>query len=98
MTGLEPKEEDRVENHVAQLTKVIQQLQQIIADLELRTVPNIPQDVWDEREEVARSAVEIIKAFTMECKKLSDHSAQIYEKLTEDPELKALESQLQEAN
>jgi hypothetical protein len=32
----------------------------------------------------------------MECKKLSDHSAQSYEKLTEDPELKALESQLQE--
>jgi hypothetical protein len=45
MTGLEPKEEDRVENQVAQLTKVIQQLQQIIADLELRTVPNTPQDV-----------------------------------------------------
>jgi hypothetical protein len=45
MMGLEPKEEDRVENQVAQLTKVIQQLQQIIADLELRTVPNIPQDV-----------------------------------------------------
>jgi hypothetical protein len=45
MTGLEPKEEDQVENQVAQLTKVIQQLQQIIADLELRTVPNTPEDV-----------------------------------------------------
>jgi hypothetical protein len=33
----------------------------------------------------------------MECKQLSDHSAQTYERLTEDPELKALESQLQEA-
>jgi hypothetical protein len=33
----------------------------------------------------------------MECKQLSDRSAQTYEKLTEDPELKALESQLQEA-
>ena len=33
----------------------------------------------------------------MECKQLSDHSAQTYEKLTEDLELKALESQLQEA-
>jgi phage shock protein A len=32
----------------------------------------------------------------MECKKLSDRSAQTYEKLTENPELKALESQLQE--
>jgi hypothetical protein len=33
----------------------------------------------------------------MECKKLTDHSAQTYEQLTENPELKALESQLQEA-
>jgi hypothetical protein len=33
----------------------------------------------------------------MECKQLSDRSAQNYEQLTEDPELKALESQLQEA-
>jgi hypothetical protein len=33
----------------------------------------------------------------MECKQLSDRSAQNYERLTEDPELKALESQLQEA-
>jgi hypothetical protein len=33
----------------------------------------------------------------MECKKLSDHSAQNYEQLTEDSKLKALESQLQEA-
>jgi hypothetical protein len=33
----------------------------------------------------------------MECKKVIDHSAQNYEKLTENPELKAMESQLQEA-
>jgi hypothetical protein len=33
----------------------------------------------------------------MECKKLTDRSAQTYEQLTENPELKALESQLQEA-
>jgi len=32
----------------------------------------------------------------MECKKLSDHSAQNYENLIEDPELKTMESQLQE--
>jgi hypothetical protein len=32
----------------------------------------------------------------MECKKLTDRSAQTYEKLTENLELKALESQLQE--
>jgi predicted RNase H-like nuclease (RuvC/YqgF family) len=33
----------------------------------------------------------------MECKQLSNRSAQTYEKLTENPELQALESQLQEA-
>jgi hypothetical protein len=32
----------------------------------------------------------------MECKQPTDCSAQTYEKLTENPELKALESQLQE--
>jgi hypothetical protein len=32
----------------------------------------------------------------MECKKLTDRSAQTYEQLTKNPELKALESQLQE--
>ena len=33
----------------------------------------------------------------MECKQLSSRSAQNYERLTKDPELKMLESQLQEA-
>jgi hypothetical protein len=72
--------------------EAIQQLQQRITDLELRTVPNTLQDVRDQREATARSAVERIKALAMECKKLSDRSAQTYEKLTENLELKALES------
>ena len=59
-------------------------------------MPNTLQDVRDQREATARSVVERIKALAMECKQLSDHSAQTYERLTEDPELKALESQLQE--
>jgi hypothetical protein len=33
----------------------------------------------------------------MECNKLTDQSAKTYEKLMENPKLKALESQLQEA-
>jgi hypothetical protein len=76
--------------------EAIQQLQQRIADLELRTVPNTLQDVRDQREVTSLSAVERIKALTMECKQLSDRSAQTYERLVEDPELKALESHLQE--
>jgi hypothetical protein len=55
-------------------------------------VPNTPQDVRDQREATARSAVERIKFLSMECKKMSDHSAQMYERFTENPELKALES------
>jgi hypothetical protein len=81
-------------NHLAE---AIQQLQQHIADLELHTVPKTPQDVRDQREETAQSIVERIKAITLEYKKLTDHSAQTYEQITENPELKALESQLQEA-
>jgi hypothetical protein len=42
-------------------------------------MPNTPQDVGDQREGTARSVVERIKALAMECKKLSDHSAQTYE-------------------
>jgi hypothetical protein len=45
----------------------------------------------------AQSAVERIKTLAAECKQLSSRSAQIYEQLSEDPELKKLESQLQEA-
>jgi DNA topoisomerase VI subunit A len=59
-------------------------------------VPETPQDVRDQREETARSAVERIKSLAMEYKKLTDRSAQNYEQLTENIELKALESQLQE--
>jgi hypothetical protein len=67
-----------------------------IADLELHTVPNTPQGVRDKREVTAMSVVKRIKALEMEYKKLSDYSAQTYDQLTENDELKALESQLQE--
>jgi chromosome segregation ATPase len=97
VTGLEKRKEDPVENQVAKLVEAIQQLQQRIADLELQTVPSTLQDVRDQREATARSAVERIKALALECKQLSSRSAQTYERLTEDPELKTLESQLQEA-
>jgi uncharacterized protein YaaN involved in tellurite resistance len=42
MTGLEKKEEDPVEHQVEKLAEAIQQLQQRIIDLELRTVPSTP--------------------------------------------------------
>jgi hypothetical protein len=96
VTVIEVKAEDQVMKQVAQLEEVIQQLQQRIADLELCTVPETPQEVRDQREATARSAVDRLKALTLECKKFIDRSAQTYEKLTENPELQALESQLQE--
>ena len=85
MTGLEPWEKDRVTHEVEKLTEAIQQLQPWIIDLELCTVPNTPQNVRDQREATARSAVERIKALAMEFKKLIDRSAHTYEKLTKNP-------------
>jgi DNA-binding HxlR family transcriptional regulator len=84
-TILEIKVEYRGTQQVNQLTEAIQQLQQCIADLELRTVPKSPQDVRYQREEAARSAIERLKALTLECKQLTDRSAQTYEQLTENP-------------
>lgn len=84
MTSLEPQAEDRIEHQVEQLAESIQQLQQIISYLELHAVPNTTQDVRDQREATAQSTVERIKYFSMECKKLSDWSAQTYEKLIEN--------------
>jgi FtsZ-binding cell division protein ZapB len=75
---------------------VIQQLQQCIADLELRAIPETPQDIRDQREATSRSAVEQLKALTMECKQLTNRNALTYERLAESLELRALESQLQE--
>jgi hypothetical protein len=97
MTSLEQKVEELVEQQVVHLVEAIQQRQQRILDMELRTIPSTPQDVRYQREAIAQNAVERIKALAMECKQLSDRNDQTYEQLTEDPELKALESQLQEA-
>jgi hypothetical protein len=94
MTGLEKKEEDPVEHQVAQISEAIQQLQQSIEDLELQTVPSIPQDVRDQREATSWSTTERTRALALEYKQLSSRSAQTYERLTEDPELKTLESEL----
>jgi hypothetical protein len=66
MTGLEKKEEDPVEHQVEQLAESIQQLQHIIVDVELRTVPSTLQDVQDQREAIAHISVERIRAFTLE--------------------------------
>jgi hypothetical protein len=79
---------------VAQLEDVIQKLQQHIADLELRAVPETPQEVRDQREITAYSVVDKMKDLALECKKLSSRNAQTYENLTENPELYKLESQL----
>jgi cell division protein FtsL len=59
-------------------------------------VPETPQYVRDQREATARSTVDRLKALSLECKQLSNHSAQTYENLTKNPELQALESQLKE--
>jgi cell division protein FtsL len=56
-----------------------------------------PQEIKYLREATSRSAVGKIKDLSLECKKLSSRSTQMYKNLTENPELQTLESQLQEA-
>jgi DNA-binding HxlR family transcriptional regulator len=68
VTVIEIKVEYQVTQQVEHIEEVIQQLQQHITDLELRAVPETPQEVKDQREETARSAVERLKALAMECK------------------------------
>jgi hypothetical protein len=65
-------------------------------ELEIQAVSSTPQEVHDQREEITKSAVGRIRTLTLECKQLSDQSAQTYECLAEDPELRTLEAQLQE--
>jgi hypothetical protein len=96
VTIFEVKTKERVPQQVVQIKEVIQHLQQRIADLELRIVPETPQDVRDQREETAHIAIDILIALALECKKLSNRNTQTYENLIENPELQTLESQLQE--
>jgi hypothetical protein len=93
---IEVKIEERVPQQVAQLEEVIQQLQQCIADMELHTMPETPQEVRDLREATAHSTVDRLKTLALECKQLSARSTQTYENLTENLELQTLEAQLQE--
>jgi hypothetical protein len=60
-------------------------------------VPENPQYVRDQREATSHNAVDRLKDISLECKQLSNRSAQTYENLIENPELQALESQLQKA-
>ena len=85
MTVIEVKIEERVPQQVAQIEEVIQQLQQRIADLELCTVPETPQEIRDLREATARSAVVRLQTFALECKQLSARSTQTYENFTDNP-------------
>ena len=66
-------------------------------ELELHTIPQTPQEMRDQQELNAQSAVKRIKTLVVECKQLSSRSTQSYEQLSKDPELNKLESQLQEA-
>jgi hypothetical protein len=66
--GLAQIEEETTEIQVGKLVESIQQLQAKVAELELQAVPSIPQEVRDEREETARSAVERIRVLASKCK------------------------------
>jgi hypothetical protein len=76
------------------LVETIQQLQVRITYLEVQEVPRTPQEVHDQRKEATKKTIIRIRALTSECKQLRDRSAQTYERLAEDPELRKLEAQL----
>jgi hypothetical protein len=97
VTIVEVQTEEQVPQQVAQLEGVIQKLQQWVTDLELRVVPETPQEIRDQREITSHNTVDRLKSLALECKKLSNQSTQTYENLIENPELQMLESQLQEA-
>jgi hypothetical protein len=97
VSGLAQEEHEAVEVQVMKLVEAIQQLQERVTELEIQVVPSTPQEVRDQREEAAKSAVERIKALTSECKQLSNRSVQTYEHLTEDTSLGSWKHSLQEA-
>ena len=95
--GLAQEEQDSIEIQVVKLVETIQQLQARIIELDVQVVPSTPQEVHDQREETAKNEVERIISLTSKRKQLSDRSMHTYELLAEDPELRKLEAQLQEA-
>jgi hypothetical protein len=92
VTVIEVNMKDCLPQQVTQLEEVIQQLQQCIIDLELYTMPETSQEIIYLREATSQSAIGRLKAFSLECKKLSARSTQTYETLTENPELHTLEA------
>jgi hypothetical protein len=87
-------EEETDESQVGKLIEAIQWLQERVAELELQVVLSTPQEVRYQREETVKRTVERIRALASECKKLSNQSAQTYERLVEDLKLRTLEAQL----
>jgi uncharacterized protein with HEPN domain len=90
-------EEYTMESQVEKLVEASHQLQARVEELELQAMPRTPHEVQDQREETTWRLVERIKELALECKQLSSRSAQTYEHLIEDLELKTFQSQLQEA-
>jgi hypothetical protein len=73
--GLAQEEPQSREIQVGKLTKSIQHLQIRVIELELQVVISTPQEVLNQREEIANSTLGRIRELTSECKKLSDCSA-----------------------
>jgi hypothetical protein len=94
MSGLAQEEEESAKIQVGKLIESIQQLQARVMELEIQVVLSTLQELCDQREEIAKSPVEIIRELALECKKMSDQGAQTYECLGEDPKLRKLEAQL----
>jgi hypothetical protein len=60
--GLAQVEEETFKIQVGKLVEAIQQLQARVPELKIQAVPSTLQEVWDQREEASKSAVEVIMA------------------------------------
>jgi hypothetical protein len=83
--GLAQEEHEAVKVQVMKLTEAIQQLQSRVMELDIQEVPSTLQEVWNQREEDAKSEVGRIRALTSKCKHISDRNAQTYKCLVEYP-------------
>jgi TolA-binding protein len=68
MSGLAQEEQESTKIQVGKLAEAIQQLQARITELEIQAMSSTPQEVRDQREESAKSAIGRIRALTLECK------------------------------
>lgn len=87
-------EESSVEEAIRQVSSLMKGLQMKVSDIETRMLSSTPQEVRDQREVEAKSAVTSMFEAVEQCEKLLGESAQIWSDLVEDAELQKVQAQI----